>query len=165
VFRENRRKVATESKVLANKHADSNRAAEPEGLVMAIAQADGKAASIKAGFKIEYSEHSHSILRHCEFFANHTDMPEAQAFNERLHNVMVWDRLVGSGCGRRGNACQFFSRKFSVVGNQRGIFGHRNPPVICEKTGSAVTKPVVMGHRFRRLGTRFPQLRIEGKPS
>jgi hypothetical protein len=160
VFREDRRKVATESKVLADKHADAHRAAEPEGLVMAVPQADGKAASLKAGFKIEYSEHSHSILRHCEFFADRTNMPEAQAFYERLHNAMVWNWLMGSGCGTRWNAREFFSREFSVAGNQRGIFGHGTPPVILRKADPAVTR--ARGYRFRRLGIwRFKRNEIE----
>jgi hypothetical protein len=52
VFGEHRREIAAEGEVFANKHTDANCAAEPERLVVAIPQGDGKAAPFKCSLQV-----------------------------------------------------------------------------------------------------------------
>jgi len=52
VFGEYRREISTEGKVFANEHSDANCAAKPERLVVAITQADGKAAPFKCSLQV-----------------------------------------------------------------------------------------------------------------
>src|SRR5258708_32169108 len=80
VFRQDRSVVTSEREVVADEYSQSDRACQPESLVVRVPNPNCKSASLETGFQVEHAEHLHRIARHCKLLADHTDMAVALRF-------------------------------------------------------------------------------------
>src|SRR5450755_4567714 len=63
-----------EREVLAYEYSQPDCAGKPEGLVMAVPQADGETTSLESGTQIHHAEHPHPVGRNGVFFLHDADL-------------------------------------------------------------------------------------------
>jgi hypothetical protein len=81
VFRQDGAIVSAKREIVTHEHTQSDRACQPEPLVIRVPNSDRESASLEAGLQIENTEHFHSIRRHCELLADYTDLAMTQGLD------------------------------------------------------------------------------------
>src|SRR5665213_1035387 len=96
---EHRREVTGERHVVANEHAVSEGHGEPHRLVMRVADANSKSATLERRFEFHDAEHLHAVLRDGVLFAHRCNVPKAERVNKSTDYFAVRNRAVS--CGSR----------------------------------------------------------------
>ena len=118
-FAKNGRVFPVERKVLANEDPQSDGAAQPERLVMAVPQADGETASLKARAQVHHAEHPHPVGRNGVFLLHHANLAKAEGFDQLFHHGDVGNGFVGCCARWRCHSGQFLPGQLRAVGAQR----------------------------------------------
>ena len=71
--------------------------AQAHAFVVAVADADGKPATLHAGVEVEDAEHLHAVLGNGKLVLDDVNVPEAESFNQGLNDFAVRYRPV-CGC-------------------------------------------------------------------
>src|SRR6266542_2688918 len=106
MFGEHWREISVEGHVVADQYVIPHGHGESHRLVVRVADANGKPAAVKGGFKIEHSEHLHAVLRYCVLVAHDCDLREGKRLQLGLDDESMSQRAVGFGGLRSGNELQ-----------------------------------------------------------
>ena len=84
-----------ERHIVADEHAIADAHREPHALIVGVPDADREPDARDAEFQVEHPEHPHTIVRDGVLVAHDFDAPESEGFEERPHDLIVGERLMG----------------------------------------------------------------------
>ena len=67
---------------------------ESHAFIVGVAQADGEAAPLHLHIEVENPKGLHAVRRDCVLVVDDSDVAKAKRFDQRLHDLVVWDRAV-----------------------------------------------------------------------
>ncbi len=108
-------KISPETQVVADQDFVADGDSQREGLVVAVADAEGEAYAVAGGFQFHCAKELHTVFGNGVLVFNYANMPEAEGFNQGVDHFVVRHNLVGQSGIRVGYECQLLPANRSCL--------------------------------------------------